>query len=193
MTIKYFINYSNILSLTSMKEKTFFTSKFGILLAVFLIVSIFTASLIYYNDSIADKNSYAEADSKVDLAGIEMMMISSQFCGCCDFYLDYLLEFQVEVNYTKTEYWMQYKYETMLPQDMWSCHTSYIGGYFIEGHIPISVIAKLLESNPDIDGIALSGIPQGAPGMDGKQVNDFTFYMFKDGQEVGVFTVIEKP
>jgi len=37
--------------------------------------------------------------------------------------------------------------------------------YFIEGHIPIEAIEKLLTEKPEIDGIALPEMPSGSPGM----------------------------
>jgi hypothetical protein len=54
-----------------------------------------------------------------------------------------------------------------IPEELWGCHTSVIGDYFIEGHVPVAAIEKLLAEQPDIDGIALPGMPSGAPGMTG--------------------------
>ncbi len=39
--------------------------------------------------------------------------------------------------------------------------------YFIEGHVPIEAIEKLLTEKPEIDGIALPQMPSGSPGMSG--------------------------
>ena len=36
-----------------------------------------------------------------------------------------------------------------------SCHTGFISGYFIEGHVPHDAITKLLAEKPDIKGIGL--------------------------------------
>ena len=39
-----------------------------------------------------------------------------------------------------------------------SCHTAFIGDYFVEGHVPSDAITKLLSENPDIKGITVPGI-----------------------------------
>jgi len=51
--------------------------------------------------------------------------------------------------------------------EMSSCHTSLVGGYVIEGHIPPVVIGRLLRERPRIRGVAMPGMPIGMPGMDG--------------------------
>ena len=50
-----------------------------------------------------------------------------------------------------------------------SCHRTVIGNYFVEGHVPVEAIAKLLAEKPDIDGITLPGMPVGSPGMPGER------------------------
>lgn len=39
-------------------------------------------------------------------------------------------------------------------------------GYVIEGHVPAAEIERLLAERPDVLGIAVAGMPAGAPGMD---------------------------
>ena len=53
-----------------------------------------------------------------------------------------------------------------IPQKVWSCHTSLVGGYAIEGHVPADVIGQLLREGKAVAGIAVPGMPQGAPGME---------------------------
>jgi hypothetical protein len=54
-----------------------------------------------------------------------------------------------------------------VPGALYSCHTAKIGNYIVEGHVPEAAVAKLLEQQPAIKGIALPGMPSGSPGMDG--------------------------
>ena len=42
-----------------------------------------------------------------------------------------------------------------------SCHTGFIDGYFIEGHVPHDAITKLLTEKPNIKGITVPGMPAG--------------------------------
>ena len=76
-----------------------------------------------------------------------------------------------------------------IPIEMQSCHTTILDKYFIEGHVPIEAINKLLKEKPDIDGIALPGMPIGTPGMPGKKEEPYIIYQLVDG-ESSVFMII---
>ena len=64
-----------------------------------------------------------------------------------------------------------------VPADMQSCHTALIGGYVVEGHVPVEAIAKLLAEKPQVTGIAVPEMPGGSPGMSGPK-ESFTAYAF---------------
>ena len=48
---------------------------------------------------------------------------------------------------------------------MMSCHTAKVGRYFIEGHVPVRDIKRLLRDCSDALGLAVPGMPYGSPGM----------------------------
>jgi len=73
------------------------------------------------------------------------------------------------------------KGDLRIPQDLWSCHTSLVGNYYVEGHVPVETLRKLLDEQPDIDGIALPGMPQGSPGMGGEKDEPWVIYSISDG------------
>ncbi len=64
---------------------------------------------------------------------------------------------------------------------MGSCHTAVIADYFVEGHVPIEAVEKLLSEKPDVDGIALPGMPQGSLGMSGQKTAAFRIYALSAG------------
>jgi hypothetical protein len=74
-----------------------------------------------------------------------------------------------------------------VPADQRSCHTTEVGGYVVEGHVPAAAIQALLASRPTIDGIALAGMPEGAPGMPGEQTGPLVVTTFADGKVTGEF------
>lgn len=76
-----------------------------------------------------------------------------------------------------------------IPQNMISCHTAVIGDYFVEGHVTVEAIKKMLEEKPVIDGIALPGMPPGSPGMPGEKTEALKIYALFDGNK-SVFMVI---
>ena len=69
-----------------------------------------------------------------------------------------------------------------IPLEMQSCHTTIMDKYFIEGHVPLEAINKLLKEQPDIDGIALPGMPIGTPGMPGDKDEPYVIYQLIDGK-----------
>ena len=56
--------------------------------------------------------------------------------------------------------------ESGITPDLGSCHTAKVGGYTVEGHVPAADIQRLLKERPSITGIAVPGMPIGAPGME---------------------------
>ena len=73
------------------------------------------------------------------------------------------------------------KQKYSIPLEMQSCHTTIIDKYFIEGHVPLEAINKLLKERPDIDGLALPGMPIGTPGMPGDKEEPYVIYQLVDG------------
>ena len=52
-----------------------------------------------------------------------------------------------------------------VPEGLDGCHTTLIGGYVVEGHVPSAAIDRLLDERPAIKGISVPGMPAGSPGM----------------------------
>jgi hypothetical protein len=90
--------------------------------------------------------------------------------------VDYLQDNGVTVETVMTEDTSAIKEEYGIPEELWSCHTAIVDGYYIEGHVPIDVVLKLLDERPPIDGIALPGMPSGSPGMDGEKDGPWVIY-----------------
>jgi hypothetical protein len=53
-----------------------------------------------------------------------------------------------------------------VPKDVESVHTAVVGGYFVEGHAYAEDIRELLRDKPKARGIAVAGLPRGAPGRE---------------------------
>lgn len=107
----------------------------------------------------------------------EIQIYKSSSCGCCGLYGGY---FKRQGNSNAEIINLQdiesIKDDLGVPIDLRSCHTTKIGDYFVEGHIPLEAIEKLLLEKPDIAGIAMPGMPQGSPGMPGTKYGDFIIY-----------------
>ena len=53
-----------------------------------------------------------------------------------------------------------------VPDKNESCHTDVIAGYFVEGHVPIEDVRRLLVERPSGRGLSVPGMPVGSPGME---------------------------
>ncbi|TET97878.1 MAG: hypothetical protein E3J29_04100 [Dehalococcoidia bacterium] len=107
---------------------------------------------------------------------------SSPTCGCCREYERYLEAEGFEVESIKTEEFTEVTDSLGVPLAMRSCHIAIIDEYFVEGHVPVEAIWKLLEEQPAIDGIALPGMPSGSPGMAGIKAQPLIIYGVVEGR-----------
>jgi hypothetical protein len=129
----------------------------------------------------------ASAVTKTSKYNVEVIKTSS--CGCCYGYVLFLEEekFKVKQTDVRSLHFIKKKYN--IPLEMQSCHTTILGKYFIEGHVPIEAINKLLKEKPNIDGIALPGMPIGTPGMPGEKEEPYIIYQLVDGKSSVFMTI----
>lgn len=48
-----------------------------------------------------------------------------------------------------------------IPEPLHACHTAWIRGYVIEGHVPVADVNRLLTERPAAVGLAVPGTPSG--------------------------------
>lgn len=111
-------------------------------------------------------------------------------CGCCANYVSYLKRagFDVEVKNVNDLNEIKLKYG--VPGEVQSCHTSVVGNYVVEGHIPMEAISKLMNERPAIAGIGMPGMPAGSPGMPGAKTLPFTIWSFDQSGKTSEFMSI---
>jgi hypothetical protein len=129
----------------------------------------------------------ALAVTKASKYNVEVFKTSS--CGCCYGYVLFLEEEKFKVKQTDMRSLHLIKKKYNIPLEMQSCHTTILGKYFIEGHVPIEAINKLLKEKPDIDGISLPGMPIGTPGMPGEKEEPYIIYQLVDGKSSVFMTI----
>ncbi len=115
------------------------------------------------------------------VAGDKITVFKSASCGCCEGYISELKKNGFSVETVISTDLTAIKVAHNIPSSMQSCHTAIIGDYFIEGHVPIEAVRKLLAEKPDVDGIILPRMPSGSPGMPGEKTAPFEVYTLKDG------------
>ena len=123
-------------------------------------------------------------------ATINAVMYKNPQCSCCEAYAAYLEQNGFKVEVKPVNNLAQISSDAGVPADLEGCHTLMVDGYVIDGLVPVDVVKKLLTDRPAITGIALPGMPGGAPGMPGTKNEPFTIYAFtKDGKAPVVYVV----
>jgi hypothetical protein len=87
--------------------------------------------------------------------------------GCCSSWARHMTAAGFTVTVMETANVGAAKARLGVPDKLGSCLTAEIGGYAIEGHVPAPAIMRLLREKPTAKGLAVPGMPAGAPGMNG--------------------------
>lgn len=104
-------------------------------------------------------------------------------CGCCSDWVNYMKDEGFEVSARDVDQSKLYgiKNSAGLPGELASCHTAFLNGYVIEGHVPAKEIRRLLKEKPDATGLAVPGMPVGSPGMAmGERRDAYNVLLFDD-------------
>jgi len=97
----------------------------------------------------------------------DIHVVKNPLCGCCDAWIEILKDkgFNVTTEDRSGSFLTEFKIQSGVPNDMMSCHTAKIDGYFVEGHVDASDIKRLITDRPDALGLAVPAMPYGSPGM----------------------------
>lgn len=119
--------------------------------------------------------------------GDKLVIYKTPTCGCCQKWVDHVkASFTTEVHDLDNIGAIKTKYG--VPAELASCHTSLIGNYVVEGHVPASAITRLLKEKPAIVGIAVPGMPIGSPGMEvGNRKEKYEIIAFDKKGKTSVF------
>jgi hypothetical protein len=123
----------------------------------------------------------ATTSDQVAAATRAMTVYRSPDCSCCHLWIDIARADGWQVATVNRLDMADFKAGVGVPAEFASCHTTQVGGYFVEGHVPLEAVEQLLAEKPDIDGIALPGMPAGSPGMGGLADGPFEVLAISDG------------
>ena len=110
---------------------------------------------------------------------VKATLYKSPQCTCCDEYAAYLRQHGFEVEVHKTNDLTDISRKAGVPAKFQGCHTMFVDGYVVDGHVPVGLVRKLLSERPAIAGLSLPGMPAGSPGMTGVKNEPFTVYAVK--------------
>ena len=115
-------------------------------------------------------------------AGREMVVYKDPNCGCCHEWAAAMKGAGFQVKIENVDDLSAIKQRHAIPDEMQGCHTAVVGGYYVEGHVPLDAVERLLAERPDIAGIAVPGMPVGSLGMgDDPRASYDVFAVSRDG------------
>ena len=132
---------------------------------------------------------YWVANQAVAGEGVQVVMYQNPACGCCGQWAKHMRAngYEVEVHKTDANVNDIKRRENITPR-LASCHTAFIEGYIIEGHVPARDIARLLAERPtDIRGLTVPGMVSGSPGMEDGRVERYEVLAFDDDNNTSVY------
>jgi hypothetical protein len=116
-------------------------------------------------------------------------LYKNPLCGCCQDHAAYLRQHGYRVKEIATHDLEGLRLKLRVPERLYGCHTSLVGGYVVEGHVSAPVIDRLLRERPRIRGVSLPGMPPGSPGMTGTKTEPFRIYEISDAEPPRVYAI----
>ena len=109
-------------------------------------------------------------------------------CGCCANWVEHLRRAGFAPTSSNVADLQSVKDVYKVPSQARSCHTAIVGGYVIEGHVPMADIQRLLKEKPAVAGLAVAGMPIGSPGMEGPNPRPYDVLAFDKSGKTTVYS-----
>ncbi len=93
-------------------------------------------------------------------------VVKTPTCGCCTQWVEKMKAAGFAVNVRDVPDTSPVAVAAGVPDTMRSCHTTKVGGYVVEGHVPAADIQRLLAQKPQAVGLSVPGMVAGSPGME---------------------------
>lgn len=109
-------------------------------------------------------SSVLQVKAEAPLPPVEVF--KSPHCGCCGAWVDHMKAAGFQVKVSLVDDPAVARKRARMPDRFGSCHTAFVGGYALEGHVPAEDVKRLLQRKPAVVGLAVPGMPAGSPGME---------------------------
>ena len=135
-----------------------------VVLAIIIISA--AAGVLFFKAKKPPQSAYETEMSQVVQAALPVVSVyKSATCSCCSKWITHLENEGFKVVSHNKDDLTNIKIEAGLNPELASCHTAFVDGYVIEGHVPASDIKQLLTTKPAVLGLTAPGMPQQSPGM----------------------------
>ncbi|PDT10206.1 DUF411 domain-containing protein [Rhizobium sp. M1] len=111
----------------------------------------------------------------------EMTIYKDPTCGCCQAWAKAMAAAGYSVDVRDTGDLATIKARLSVPADMEGCHTAVVEEYYLEGHVPLEAVQRLLRERPSLRGLAVPGMPPGSLGMGDDPQASYDVYAIPSG------------
>jgi hypothetical protein len=115
-----------------------------------------------------------------------VLVFKSPTCGCCGGWVSHMRANGFFVETKDVDDLSKVRRAGAVPDALASCHTAFVGGYVIEGHVPAADVRRLLRERPPMKGLSVPGMVNGSPGMEQGTPQPYATIAF-DGRGTRVF------
>ncbi|MGH6831646.1 MAG: DUF411 domain-containing protein [Methyloceanibacter sp.] len=122
-------------------------------------------------------------------ASVQATLYKNPHCTCCEKYVAYLRQEGFEIDVKTTNDLEGITLKAGVPEQLEGCHTMFVDGYVVVGHVAVDVVRKLLAERPPLVGIAIPGMPTGVPGMEGPKEGPIPIYAVSQDKAPTVYAV----
>ena len=167
---------------------TITTKRRGTAIALATVAALATGTArVAFADRGGPANAAERSVAAAERPAIEVW--KSPTCGCCRGWVDYLEAEGFEVVAHDVDDVDPIRAELGLTDArLKSCHTASVGGYVVEGRVPVSDIERLLAERPDVVGIGAPGMPMMSPGMGSVEPKGYDVISFAEDGDAAVFS-----
>lgn len=95
----------------------------------------------------------------------ELIVHKDPYCGCCEAWAAAFGDAGFSADVRNEDNMDAVKVRLKIPGSIQGCHTATVNGYFLEGHVPLEAVQRLLAEKPALAGLAVAGMPKGSLGM----------------------------
>jgi len=123
--------------------------------------------------------------------GSSVILHKDPSCGCCSSWGAALTRAGFHISTVNEPDMDEVKQRLQVPSSLWACHTAEVEGYFLEGHVPIEAVTRMLTERPQLAGLAVAGMPSGSLGMGGPSEGYDVIAIPRDGSSAYVYLSVQ--
>ena len=153
---------------------------------IMLMIKTFLALLLVGGVS-APSDSPRPSSTRANAPTDKITVYRARTCGCCGKWIQHLRDAGFKVVDHVVENVENAPGRDRVPENLRSCHTASVGRYVVEGHVPADVVQDLLRRRPDVEGIAVPGMPAGSPGMESPNPEPYEVVAWTKGARTRTF------